>query len=250
MSTPDITRPTSVFDNDITKAWAIYHAHLCFTGRLIGGNPSDPKLIEGWVKKNLGVTDEEQLRDWTIDHLSKIGRGDPREATTDEVDAAADAFVTEKHAQVFKRLDGVPYVEGRHAKAMLKEGTNIAYPRGRHKWGQYRGKNGLVGGKAPISFVAERVFVPERPILIEKGEVGYDLAVGHPKDRFGETTANLTYYEYAEGAEIDIEVRSFDDLVTPEQWSRIWSAAEMNGLGARRSQGAGQFVVTEWEKVG
>ena len=41
---------TSVFRESQTFARS-YQATLWFTGRLVGGSPSDPKLVEGWLTK-------------------------------------------------------------------------------------------------------------------------------------------------------------------------------------------------------
>lgn len=249
MATLDLSARSIFADTD---AWAVYEATLQFTGLLVGGAPSDPKLIEGWLTKNLGITDEEQLRQWTIRHLAETQGISPSAATDQQIEEAIRENAAEKKAQVFKRTaTGEPYIEGRHAKAMLKEATSIAYPRGEHKFGQYRNAKGVTtGGKDPRSYLAERVFVPEAPIVVAEDIDGVELAVGHLKDWRGETRSTLGYFEYCEQPTILFPVRVLDDCVSAEQWARIWTVAEMNGLGARRSQGAGQFVVTGWDRLG
>lgn len=242
---------TSVFGNH--DAWTTYEATLKFTGRLVGGAPSDPKLVEGWLGKNLGITDEESLREWTRTHLAETKGIDPTQATDEDIKAALEENAAEKKAQVFKRTtDGFPYIEGRHVKAMIKEATSIAFPRGEHKFGAYSNTKGTkVGGKEPRSYVAERVFVPEQPIIVGTDITGVELAVGHIADwkAEGGSRSTIGYFEYIEDAEITIPVKVLDDCLTLEQWSRIWTIAEMNGLGARRSQGAGQFVITSWTRI-
>ncbi|MCC6645690.1 MAG: hypothetical protein IT374_08985 [Polyangiaceae bacterium] len=252
MTVLDTATPTSVFQNH--DAWTTYLATLQFTGQLVGGTPSDPKLIEGWFAKNVGATDEEQMRKRVLNTLAEVHGIDPETATDEQIEAAIAASATEQKAQVFKRTpDGEPYVEGRHVKAMLKEATNIAYPRGTVKWGQRPGKakeyvGKMVGGKDPISFVAERVFVPEQPIVIADDISGVEMAVGH-LERRGERYSTIGYFEYVDRPVLGITVRVLDDCVSEEQWARIWTVAEHNGMGARRSQGAGQFVVTAWDRV-
>jgi len=242
--------PTSVFTDEAQDNWATYRVTIEFTGRLIGGAPSDPQLVEGWMARNLGIKEPEQLQRWTQKHLAEVQGINPAEATMDEIEKALAEGAIEKKAQVFKRTpDGQPYIEGRQIKAGIKEWTNIAFPYPT-KWGQKRNtKDNLVGGKTPVDFVAERVWVPEQPIIVAEDTDGIDLAVGHPRDpRTGQKRANLTYHEYVIQPEISLEIQVLDDCIEQEQWARIWVTGERNGIGARRSQGAGQFVVTEWRK--
>lgn len=249
MTTIDSITPSSVFTQ--RDNWSTYEADLHFTGRLVGGAPSDPKLVEGWMAKNLGLTDEDAIKAYTRKHLAEVQGLDPADMTDEAIDAALEAAAAEKKAQVFKRTaEGMPYIEGRHVKAMIKEATSISYPRGENKFGSYRNTKGVVtGGKEPRAYVAERVFVPERPIIVGTDVDGVELAVGHLKDWRGETRSTIGYFEYVERPEITLTITVLDDCLDPEQWARIWTVAELNGLGARRSQGAGQFVVTRWERV-
>ncbi|HKZ42720.1 MAG TPA: hypothetical protein VJ044_17285 [Candidatus Hodarchaeales archaeon] len=243
--------PVSVFDS---SAWILYEADFYFTGRLVGGSPSDPELVEGWLKKNLGITDEEMLKKWTLKHLAETYGLDPKDATDEDIEKAIKENAIEKKANVFKRTsDGKPYLEGRHVKAMFKEATSIAFPDGQHKFGQYSSRSikrqgQKVGGKSPRAFVAEVVWVPERPIIIADDSDGFDLTVGHIRDWTG-TRSTLGYFEYVINPTITVQLSVLDDCLTEEQWTRIMSVAEKNGLGARRSQGAGQFITTRWEKL-
>lgn len=246
-----ITTPTSVFASTRQEMWAHYHATIEFTERLTAGNPSDPKLVEGWLAKNLGVTDEEQLKQWTMQHMAELhGISDPSEITDDLLESAMEAAAQNK-AQVFKRDEnGRPYIEARQVKAMLREATNIAFPFP-EKWcrEQKPGGRGLTAGKTPIDTVRERVHVPSGTIILGDDIDGVDLHVGHLKDFRGNTRSTIGYCEYTENSELEFDVYALDDYIQPEQWARIWTVAELNGLGARRSQGSGQFVVTGWERM-
>ena len=241
------TGPTSVFN---TATWAVYHAELSFTGQLIGGAPSDPKLVEGHLGRKLGITDEDAVRNAVRTHLAEIHGIDPSTATDADIAAALEGVAEDTKAQVFKRLPGGhPYIEGRQVKAAIKEAVAITYPRGEHKWGSYRNRKGVVTGvRDPRAFIAERVFVDDDPIVVGTNDnVRVELAVGHIKDWKGETRSTLGYFECVDSPVITFTVRSLDDCVEPDQWARIWTLAEHNGLGARRSQGAGQFKVTRWD---
>ena len=90
--------------------------------------------------------------------------------------------------------------------------------------------------------------MPERPIIIADDSDGFDLTVGHIRDWTG-TRSTLGYFEYVINPTITVQLSVLDDCLTEEQWTRIMSVAEKNGLGARRSQGAGQFITTRWEKL-
>ena len=242
------TTPSSVFSGE---AWTQYVARLSFTGRLYGGSPFDPQLVEGWLKSKLGITDEEELRTWTKKHLAETQGLDPADVDDAAIEKAIEENAIEKKAQGFKRTpgDNAPYIEGRHVKAMIKEATNIAYPQGEHKWGRYQNKSGTtVGGKSPLSYVAERVWVPEQPIVIADDADGFEFAVGHIEDYRGRRST-IGYFEYCERPVFEITVKVLDDCLTHDQWARIWQVAEGNGLGARRSQGGGQFAVTAWDKA-
>ena len=238
--------PHSVFSAD---AWTEYRARLEFTGKIVGGSPSDPKLIEGWYQSKLGITDEEQKKAFVRKQLAEVHGLDPGEATDADILKAVEEGTIEQKAQVFKRTpDGQPYMEGRQIKAMIKEATNIVAPYP-EKWGRVRKeKGGFSAGKTPMNFIAERVWVPERPYVIADDSDGFELAVGHVPDGFGGTRSTIGYFEYVIRPVLEFSLEVLDDCITSEQWARIFSAAERQGLGARRSQGAGQFVVTSWEK--
>lgn len=250
--TPPATTPISVFADQ--GAWATYSITLQLTGQLIGGQPSDPKLVEAWLSKNIGIPGEEEMKERVRQHLIEIGTVGV-EATDDEVKEAIEKAAHEIKAQVFKRTsEGEPYIEGRHLKAMIKEATNIGFPKGSVKWGQRQDRRttakvgDMAGGKPPIAFVAERVFVDEKPYVVgTAADVTRELAVGHV-ERNGQQYSTIGFHEAIDRPVLEFEVRVLDDCISEEQWARIWTIAEANGLGARRSQGAGQFVVTKWER--
>jgi hypothetical protein len=238
--------PESVFDG---AAWTTYDVVLNLTGNLYGGSPFDPTLVEGWLKSKLGITDEEELKVWTKKHLAETQGLDANDIDDIAIEKAIQENALEKKAQGFKRLPETnqPYVEGRHVKAMIKEATNIAYPQGEHKWGRYSNTKGVsVGGKSPLSYIAERVWVPEAPIVVADETDGFEFAVGHIEDWKGRRST-IGYFEYCAKPVVQFQVKVLDDCLSFEQWGRIWQVAEGNGLGARRSQGGGQFAVTRWE---
>lgn len=245
--------PTSVFGD---ANWTTYRVQLTFTGIIVGGNPSDPGYAEAWIRRALGEKRPDELQRLMRDHLLGVLGLNPATATEEQIIRAITEQALDKSATVFKRTPwGVPYIEGRQIKAMLKENTNIAWPGGKYKWGQHTSRGGAskgtkVGGKDPYKFVSERVWVPEKPYLLPYEVHMSPPVVGHPEDpRTKQTRATISMFEYIVRPVLDVELQVQYDEITHEQWSGIWQSAERNGLGARRSQNEGQFKTTLWEKV-
>lgn len=259
--------PVSVFAQQRFDMFEHIDIELVFNDRLIGGCPKDPKLVRGWLGKNLGITDEKQLNRRVFQHLSEMGVL-PEDATEDisneDMDAALDKAGDELKLQGFKRTpDGAPFIEGRQIKAGIKEAVNILFTGGA-KWGQLKGRNAkgqetkTYQGKSPRSFTAERVFV-EQDILVVGGsdDVRRDLSIGHIVGPEG-PRSTIGHYEYTSQSEIALrllqlrsqkEGGSGEGALSQDQWAQVWAHMELNGLGAMRSQGFGQFVVTKFEVV-
>lgn len=229
---------------------------LRFTDRLVGGQPKDPKLVQGWLRKNMGVEDEVELLARTRTHLQEMGVELTANATYEEMVAASEALAEEIQTQGFKRDDqDRPVIEARHVKAGIKESVNILF--GTDRWGPTR--------KGPRGFTAERVFVfPQRIPVGGSDDVKVDLAIGHITGPQG-PRSTIGYYEYVEHAEARFEIRQLraqgaketDDgkkvgepALDFDQWSKVFTHMELNGLGAMRSQSHGQFEVVKFEVVG
>lgn len=243
---------TSVFAEYRDETFDLFQATIRLNDRIVGGQPKDPKLVEGWLGKNMGLEGEE-LRARVLQHLGEMGVDVPVDADYGEIQTALAGAAGEIKTQGFKRTsENKPYIEARHLKAALKESTSIVFPRGEHKFGSYRNKSGSeVGGKDPRAFVAERVFVKPEVIVVADEISGLELAIGHIADwkAEGGSRSTIGYFEYVEQPEIEFLVEARKDCLTAEQWGKIWAHAELNGLGAMRSQGYGQFAVTKWEKL-
>lgn len=231
--------PVSVF-TDHADVFATYEAEIMFTAKIMGGIPADPKLIEGWLRTKAGLDDDAEVMAVMRRTLNERGVEIAAEATYDEIVAASEQIADIRETTGFKRdSDAGLYIEARQVKAMLKECVHILFAG--EKWGQTR--------KGPKNFTAERVFVdPDRIYLGRDEPDGIDMVIGHVTGPSG-PRSTLGYHEYAERAAIAFRVLVTDDCITPEQWARIWTHAERNGLGALRSQGHGQFVVTRWDRA-
>jgi hypothetical protein len=227
-----------IFDTT-TDLWTTYHASIVFRDKLMGGTPKDPKIIEGWLGKKAGITDEEELRQATLRTLVELGYDVPAGATYAEMMAAVENLAGVKQTEGFRQCEGGLYLESRTVKAMLKESTHILFAGG--KWGQT--------GKGPRAFLAERVFVnPDRILLGRTEPDGVYTFIGHVEDRQGRR-ATLAYIEYVETATLAFDVLVARDSIKADDWPQIWVHAQENGLGAKRSQGFGRFDIVGWDVV-
>ena len=233
---------TSVFDN--SRLYTRYHVELTFRDKLLGGIPKDTGAIEGWIMKGLmglgDTVDEELLHRRVIDTVRDLGAPVTNEMGYEQALAVAKEFVAERHTNGFKvHPQAGLYIEGRQVKAMLREATNILFAG--ERWGATR--------KGPKAFLAERVFVEEIGIPLDRSVPdGLELIIGHVVGPKG-PQSTLTYYEYVAQATIGFTVLSLRDCITPAQWAEIFGQAEMGGLGAARSQGHGTFCVTAFHQT-
>lgn len=235
-----IDKPTSVFAKQARKFWPYVYEGQLFVPHLVGGTPSSPRVIEGWIKTNLGYDNERQIKEAVTEVMAE------REVGLEE---AASILASDMNLNGFKRTpDGTLYIEGRQLKACIKEAFSVAMaagnlPTGR-KWGETN--------KGGLGFVAEHVMVVEDVLILDAGD-GADGTVKTPtgiQQRFVHTHRGsaIQYEEYVEQAIISFTVEC-DHKFTDAQWQAIWLTAERQGLGASRSQGFGRFVVTQWEQV-
>lgn len=91
----------------------------------------------------------------------------------------------------------------------------------------------------------EHFFVPEVEIPLGLDEPD-GIITSFPIGRSG--TPSLKTEEYVRDAEMEFTVITDADL-KPKQWKDLWITAEMNGIGASRSQGYGKFKVVAWDKI-
>jgi hypothetical protein len=248
----------SIFDNHRKDMLDHITVEIEFTGRLVGGQPKDPKLIQGWLGKGMGIDDADVLWDRTRQHLADMGIPIESGATDAEVMAAVEALGDELKTQGFKRengnANGCPCIEGRHVKAMLKEAANVVWPSGTRKFGGYvstsaKNSGKQVGGKAAKDYLAERVFVPEELIPVADKISGVELSIGHIKDWKADSgkRSTLGYYEYIERPTTAFTMLAHKDVLSPDDWASLLVQCEIGGLGAMRSQGYGQFEIHRFD---
>lgn len=248
---------TGFFEAHKNRLFRTYACEIQFNNRVVGATPANPKLIEGWLRKKMGISDDTEIRQLTIKTLIDLGMVSREDAenldqTYENVASAAEAIAKNSHTSMFRRDDIGLYLESRIVKANLRESVNSAFP-----WGHPEKKLKQTK-KSAKSFFVERVFVSPSSehihLLVPDGQGGYtptqepsgiDLFVGHVTGAQG-PRSTLGYYEYVDAARMRFDVMVFRDEITDDQWPEIWVLSEELGLGAMRSQGFGRFLVTDW----
>lgn len=241
-----------IFADRKSEVFTKYHARLKFRNQLRAGIPGDPDVMQSWLRVKTGITDKAELEATMLRTLRELGIDVEEGASYQDMVDAADKVADENKAQVFKRDAEIGlYLEARCVKAMLKEAAAIVFDGMR--WGgrpKVTKPEEMTGGKNARSVLAETVFVsPEKIALGRKMPDGTDTYPCHVKDFRGETTTSLVRQEYVNEAVIEFDVLTVGK-VPADAWGALWVFAEENGLGARRSQGAGQFEIEQWDLVG
>jgi hypothetical protein len=219
----------SPFSSYRNKAWPHRFAVSLTVPMIAGGIPTDENVAEAWLKTKLAAKDD-LIREAVAKTM--VERGITAEEATKEVDSL-------KHLNGFKRDDQGLYIEGRQAKAMLKEAVSVAVAAKKIQlrgWGETK--------KFITGYFPEHVFVLEDRL---------HLGVTEPSgimQRFVHTFrgTGIQYEEYVEDARLSFTVISDHDF-TEEEWGMIWLTGEQQGIGASRSQGFGRFEITSWERV-
>jgi len=236
----DWTHDKSVFADD--SVWKHRYAAGLHLISYTGGTPSDPKVAKGWLATRLGGEAERdrmltaRLQQTIAERIGADPDLDPQKAMDEAIAQTA------VNVNGFKRTPIGLYVEGRTIKAALKEATNIALAAGNVPM-----RYGLTK-KGTKSYVAEHVMVTEDNIPITRdGE-----PVTEPDEiqqAFVHTFrgSGIDYSEVLFDVDVAFTVKTDVDLT--DLWPTIWTTAEENGLGARRSQGSGRFIVTRWDKL-
>jgi hypothetical protein len=220
---------TSIFSKYASKAWPHKFAVTLHVRNIAGGVPSDPNVAEGWLRTKLADKDD-LIREAVATTMAERGVS---------ADEAAKEVDTLKHLNGFKRDDQGLYIEGRQAKAALKEAASVAVASGKlpgRKWG--------TTNKGLLSYLAEHVMVVE-----ERLHLGVAEATGVVQ-RFVHTWrgTGIQYEEYVEDAKVSFTVITDHDF-TDEQWALIWLTGEQQGIGASRSQGFGRYEVVQWDRA-
>lgn len=210
-----------------------YAVTLRFRDKIMGGTPKRADVIEAWLRKNTGVTDQDEMLMMTRRTLGEMGVEIAERATMEEMIEASKNLAMERNTNGFKSRDGALIIETRQVKAGLKAWTNALFAG--ERWGRtYKG---------PKNYLAERVFVEGDTISLGVAEPhGVDMVIGHVTGPQGDKST-LTYHEYVRQPQVEFVVYSLEDCISPEQWLAIWQLGQEDGIGALRSQGHGRFDV-------
>lgn len=221
----------SIFADQERSVYKHHFSGQLTIDRIMGGTPSDPKVAEGFLKKKLGITGDELVREAVGNLMVE------RKITMDEASKEVNNL---KYLNGFKRDEEGLYIEGRQLKAAIKEAASVARAVGNlaDRWGLTR--KGIHG------FVAEHIFVVE-----DRLHLGVEEATGvlqsFPKNPMT-NQSSIRYEEYVDDAVVNFTVIT-DHAFDAKDWAALWLTGEQQGIGASRSQGYGRYAVTKWDAV-
>lgn len=227
----------SVFEKYRSDAWPYRYQGRLHISTIAGGTPSDPKVIEGWLRSKWDPNAaDEIIRKRVAQTMIERGIG---------ADEAFDEIKNIINVNGFKRFpeDGGLYIEGRQLKAAIKEAASVALSAGqldKRGWG--------VTNKGLLGYISEHVMVTEDVLPLMIDGVGVREPTGVVQ-RFVHVYSgdSIKYEEYVQDCDIDFHVIT-DHSFKDEDWATIWLHGEMQGVGASRSQGFGRYTVTMWEQ--
>lgn len=220
------------FDQFKSAAWPFTYKAVLTVHRLVGGVPSDPKVIEGWLKTKTMAKDD-ILRQMVAEAMTERGGV--------MLDEAIEA-VAEKSINGFKRDESGLYIEGRQVKAAIKEATNIA--RATDKLPSRFGTTKM----GALKLAAEHVFVVEDRIYLGRQIAdGVQQRFVHASGPTGPRTG-IQYEEFALDVKLEFHVKT-DYEFSDKEWAMIWLTGQEQGIGASRSQGFGRYTVESWERI-
>ena len=220
----------SVFYKYIDEAWPHRYTAQIHVNHLRGGTPSDPKVAEGFIKSKLAESDDIIRQEVAL-------LMEERGITASE---AADEVAMLRSLQGFRRDPEMGlYIEGRQLKACLKEAVSVCV-----NAGDLPAKNWGVTNKSFKGWIAEHLMVLEDRLFVGRQEAD------SVEQRFVHTFrgSSILYEEEVQDAKFTATVMTDYDF-DEREWALIWLKAEMEGIGASRSQGYGTFAVTGWEKI-
>lgn len=254
-----------IFDEGQT-VYSLYRTVLQLEDRIMAGTPSDPDIVSKWLASKMSPdVREQELVALTAQTMIEQGvPGVDPTMTMQQLLEVAEQYAASKSSNVFKRVPNVGiHMEGRHAKALLKESINSLYPHERG-WG--------LTGKSVRGMAAERVHIKQSKLFLcrpddpfefdpdewERGVTpmpepsGVDTFVGHTNGPKG-PQSNLTRVEYAGSPDVPPRIyftlAVAEDFIPQADWARIWVHSQEIGLGSLRSQSQGKFKVLQFEKV-
>ncbi len=235
-----------VFEKFVPKVWHFKYKATLHFDTIAGGVPSDPKVAEGWIKSKVKDESKHERIHQAVQALMELRNFTEKEAI-EELNEQRNSNGFLRNPVKGRLPVGQLYIEGRQAKAALKEAVSVAVAGGnlpKAKWGET--------GKGAIGFAAEHIQVMDQRIglLHTDGSpvTGPTKVIQtFPINKITKQTG-IQYTEICENVRAELTVTT-DKEFTHEQWATIWVTGSLQGLGASRSQDRGRYNVIGWERV-
>lgn len=249
----------------IASANTRYDCELQVNNLLVGGVPSTPNVIRGWLRSRLDKIDGE-VKDAALEQLVEQTLRERFAGEQPSVDDMITALMADESAGLsvngFKRTaSGELGYESRCLKAAVKEAVNSAYPG--VDWDGKAGAKGIAPRKGLKSTLEERVIVegtliplgvkasevlPNEPEIPVPGSAWVEERVKHVLTPQGPKSA-LNRVEVVFQPTLNFTLVVADDFLAMEAWARVWERLEMIGIGADRGRSDGQCVLTKFDKI-
>src|SRR3990167_8534943 len=100
---------TSIFTE--TNLFTTYRCEIQMRGKLLGGIPKDPSVIEGWLRSKAGISDTEEDRQAMLRTLIELGAEVTPDMGYDQLVEASKALALTKNTNGFKRNASGLYIE-------------------------------------------------------------------------------------------------------------------------------------------
>ncbi|MEU4410696.1 hypothetical protein AB0F88_39850 [Streptosporangium sp. NPDC023963] len=232
---------------------ARYRVQMQVLDKIVGGVPSSPSVIKGWLKSRMDIGDRDlqELVDKTL--AERFPNGQP------SADALAEALMDSEAApniNGFKRIPGSGELayETRCMKAAIKEWANSAYPG--TDWDDKFTRKPAVGRPLPKGFrkglmstSSERVFITKPYIGLGVTEpTGVEERIKHVMTAQG-PRSSINRVEYVECPLLEFELKVHDDFLSNEAWGRIWERGEDIGIGSDRGRSDGKFELLAFDRM-
>lgn len=250
----DIPQFVSIFDHMQAKMYPFNYDGVIKLKTVLGGTPSDKRVIDGWLRTKIGLSKEEDIRAQVAAIAVERGISETEAAAELSKNRSLNGFLRERckkcppivgSREIPPLCEGGQHqlkLSGRQLKAALKEAGNIAVGAGKlppRGWG--------TTNKGLLAFFAEHFFVLDEDLPIEdlQGNPVYEptgVLQHFVHSRFGSA---IQYQEHVDRCQIRFTVIG-DYMLDDDEWATIWLTGQLQGLGASRSQGYGRYVVSEW----
>jgi len=222
-----------------SEIWARYAITIETKSNLIGGIPAKENLINGWITKNMPAIQEaekEKLIKATLEELGPLSEE-----------------VAESTWTKFKVDTKGVYIECRQLKSAFKEASNILRELLQKNEGKGKKNSDFTRLRAKV---AERLFVegnrcyPTRNGKVFSAPEGVEERPIHIMTAQGPRSALKRFDLFQPGIQLSFTIRTLNDgLVSKELLEVFMEYMSFNGIGADRSQGAGQFTLISVEPL-